>query len=651
MAARVLSAVKGGAIAAPVPVRRALVSVFDKSGVLDLCRNLADQGVEILSTGGTAKSLREAGVAVTDVADVTDFPEILDGRVKTLHPAIHGPLLAVRGNEAHESDLKSHRLGAPIDVVVTNLYPFEQAAAGAEIPDSREAASEVIENIDIGGPTMLRAAAKNHSGVAVLSSPEQYDAFLADVVANNGSTSAAMRRSLAAQAFALSARYDAAVAQWMTRLASDEAAEAEANGASPLPGAAVRPVVFRSYVHHSNLKYGNNPHQGNAGVFALAKGTGGAAALPFEVLNGAPGYINLLDALNSWQLVRELRQGLGQAAAASFKHVSPAGAALGVPLSDQLAAAYDASTIAKRVPGGDLTPAALAYLRARNADPLCSFGDFVALSDVVDEATALIIKPEVSDGIIAPGYEPEALKILNAKKKGGFIVLQADPDAELPADEWRELHGVALRQRRNTFVYTPENLGKPETSSPEVTDAVRRDLTLAATTVKYTQSNSVGFAAGGQMIGIGAGQQSRVDCVKLAARKAQTWWMRQHNKVLELPFKAGTKRQARVNARVQYIEGTITATEHAEWLKSFDEEPELISAEEREAWLAALADEQVCLASDAFFPFRDGIDAASTIGTKFVTQPGGSIGDAAVIRAAEEYGMAMLFHGMRSFHH
>jgi len=645
MAARVLSAVKGNATNAAMPVRRALVSVFDKEGVVDLCKSLSARGVELLSTGGTAKSLREAGLTVIDVADVTSFPEILDGRVKTLHPAVHGPLLAVRGNDKHAADLETNSLGSLIDVVVTNLYPFEEAAKSAETPDSADAASQVIENIDIGGPTMLRAAAKNHAGVAVLSSPEQYSRFLSDLEANDGSTSHALRRDLAAQAFSLSARYESAVAEWMTRLASAEAAAREE--AQP----AVRPVHFRSYEHAHDLKYGNNPHQGNAGVYALASGTAGVASLPFRVLSGSPGYINLLDALNAWHLVRELREGTGMVAAASFKHVSPAGAALGVPLTPTLAAAYDAEAIAKRVPGGELTPAALAYLRARNADPLCSFGDFAALSDVVDEATARVIKPEVSDGIIAPGYEPAALEILQSKKKGKFIVLEADADAIMPADEWREIHGVALRQGRNTHVYTPQGLGKPVTSRSDLSEEAARDLTLASTTVKYTQSNSVGFAAGGQMIGIGAGQQSRVDCVKLAARKASTWWMRQHAKVLELPFAEGTKRQAKVNARVQYIEDDFTPAARTAWLRNFSEEPEMLTAEDRAAWTEEMESQGIALSSDAFFPFRDGLDAASAIKTKYVAQPGGSIGDDDVTAAAEEYGMTMLHHGKRSFHH
>lgn len=650
MASKILTAVAKAGDATPIRAKRALVSVFDKTGVIELCKALAAHDVEILSTGGTARSLREAGITVRDVADATSFPEILDGRVKTLHPAVHGPLLAVRGNAKHEEDLKANKLGEPIDIVVTNLYPFEDAVASTEAADGA-CATDVIENIDIGGPTMLRAAAKNHAGVAVLTDPAQYEPFAKEFGMNGGKTSHATRQRLAAAAFAASATYEAAVAEWMTRLAASQAtpeAEGERTAAASASFIEVpKPIIFRGYREEMGLKYGNNPHQPNAAVLSIARGA--SEQMPFQVINGKPGYINLLDALNAWSLVKELKEGLGIAAAASFKHVSPAGAALGLPLTPRLAQAYDEATIRRRVGGEELSPAALAYLRARNADPLCSFGDFAAVSDVVDEATARVIKPEVSDGIIAPGYTEEALRLLASKKKGAFIILQAT-DAPLPAVEYREVHGVGLRQARNQFVYTPAVMGASVTKEP-VPEHAMRDLTLAATTVKYTQSNSVGFASGGQMVGIGAGQQSRVDCVKLAARKAQTWWLRQHDKVLELPFAETMKRQDKVNARVGFIEDDFTAEQRAAWLAGFTSEPAALTTEERAEWLSRLSNEAVCLASDAFFPFRDGLDAAASIRTKYVAQPGGSIGDAAVIEAANEYGMAMLFHGHRAFHH
>jgi phosphoribosylaminoimidazolecarboxamide formyltransferase / IMP cyclohydrolase len=637
MASKVLSAVAGQAAQiGEVHVRRALISVFDKSGIVDLCRALHSRGVELISTGGTALELRKNGLPVTDVSDLTNFPEILGGRVKSLHPAIHGPLLAVRGNAEHANDLEANGLGGGIDLVVSNLYPFSEAVRshGAD-------PGTVIENIDIGGPTMLRAAAKNHASVAVVSSPRQYRTLLEALDATEGRTTATLRLMLASEAFKASALYDGAVSEWISGHAVS----------SGVPGS--KRVWSRMYEEAFPLKYGNNPHQGDATVGSIVSALEDSGSLPFKVLSGKPGYINVLDAMNAWQLVWEVRQGVGLPAAASFKHVSPAGAALGLELDELLTQAYDADAVRKRLPEGVLTPPALAYLRARNADPLCSFGDFVALSHVVDEATALVIKPEVSDGIIAPGFEPAALEILRAKKKGAYIVLQADLSKALPTHEWREVHGVAMRQERNVHVYTPGALGEPVTAARAVPDAVRRDLTLAATTLKYTQSNSVGFAATGQMIGIGAGQQSRVDCVKLAARKAHTWWLRQHPKVLGLAFRPEVKRQERVNARVRFIEGSPwSAHEREAFLAKFSKEPGPLTNEEVQEWTGVLAREkQVACASDAFFPFRDGLDAAAAAGARFVTQPGGSVGDASVIQAADEHGMTMLFHGVRAFHH
>jgi len=362
--------------------------------------------------------------------------------------------------------------------------------------------------------------------------------------------------------------------------------------------------------------------------------------MPFRAINGTPGYINLLDAANAWQLVVELKQSLGQPAATSFKHVSPAGAGLAVPLTADEVVAYDIGQI-------EATPLATAYLRARNADPMSSFGDFVAVSDVVDEATALVLKREVSDGIIAPGYEPAALEILRRKKGGKFIVLEGDPAYVAPAQEYREVLGVGFMQTRNAVVLSEEHL--KDVRAGALTEDARRDLLLASITLKYTQSNSVGFARSGQMVGVGAGQQSRVDCVKLAGRKVAVWWLRQHPKVMGLAFKAGVKRQDKVNARVRYIEGDITAAERPVWEANFESVPEPLTEEEKTAWLATL--DGVALSSDAFFPFRDSIDHASKVGVKFIAQPGGSVADAGVIAACDEYGMAMAFTDVRLFHH
>jgi len=364
--------------------------------------------------------------------------------------------------------------------------------------------------------------------------------------------------------------------------------------------------------------------------------------MPFDVLNGTPGYINLLDAVNAWQLASELRFATGLPAAASFKHVSPAGAAVAVPLSATEAVVYDA--VDKQ-----LTPVALAYLRARNADPMCSFGDFAAVSDVVDEATALILKPEVSDGIIAPGFTPEALAILKTKKNGSFIILQAKPGYTAPSMEFREVYGMMMAQRRNDAVITNDSLSKIVTKQATLTDDAKRDLVIALIALKYTQSNSVAYARDGMAVGIGAGQQSRVDCVKLAGRKVSTWYLRQHPKVQGLKFKAEVKKQAKVNARVRYIEGDMTTTEYAEWVTQFEEVPAPLTETEKVEFLATL--KGVSLASDAFFPFRDSLDFAAKYGVTYVAQPGGSVQDEVVTKAADEYNMVMAHGVPRLFHH
>jgi phosphoribosylaminoimidazolecarboxamide formyltransferase/IMP cyclohydrolase len=389
------------------------------------------------------------------------------------------------------------------------------------------------------------------------------------------------------------------------------------------------------------LKYGCNPQQKPASVRGLLSPQG-PLPMPFEVLSGIPGYINLLDALNAWQLVRELAAATGLPAAASFKHVSPAGAAVYAPIEPEMLSVYEAT-------GKELSHTAIAYLRSRQADPLCSFGDFVAVSGVVDLSTANLLKIEVSDGIIAGGFEPEALEILRAKKGGKYIVLKADPAYEPPLEESRVVFGTTFRQQRAAEAVSAKTLEKVVTAKATLPDSAKRDLLVAQIAIKYTQSNSVGYAKDGQMIGVGAGQQSRVDCVKLAGRKVETWYLRQHPKVRALAFKEGVKRQERINARVRYIEGDMPPTELAQWKTLFTSEPAALTAEEKAAFMATL--DGVSLASDAFFPFRDSIDVASTRGVSFVVAAGGSVADAEVIAAADEYKMAMAFSGLRLFHH
>ena len=383
------------------------------------------------------------------------------------------------------------------------------------------------------------------------------------------------------------------------------------------------------------LKYGCNPHQAFANAESLNPDD-----VPLQVRNGTPSMINVLDALNAWQLVSEVRAALDLPAAASFKHVSPAGAAVALDLSDDLAQAYE-------VQGRDLTPAALAYVRARGADPKSSFGDFVALSDPVDVATANFLKAVVSDGIIAPDYEPEAFDILCAKKRGGFIVMQAHAGFQPPARETREVFGMRLEQDRNNRAVVAADLDRVVCG--DLTESARRDLLLGLIALKYTQSNSVGYALDGQMIGIGAGQQSRVDCTKLAGAKVDVWHLRRHPKVLGLKFKAGVGRQNRINWRVRYIEGDLTDGETQALQEALDEPLEFLTDDDKRAWMARLRG--VSLVSDGFIPFRDNIDHAARHGVAYAAQPGGSARDAEVEAACREYGIAMAYTDLRLFHH
>tara|TARA_B000000460_G_scaffold242886_1_gene211091 strand:- start:9 stop:1211 length:1203 start_codon:yes stop_codon:yes gene_type:complete len=394
-----------------------------------------------------------------------------------------------------------------------------------------------------------------------------------------------------------------------------------------------------NYLQQFDLKYGCNPHQKPASIHSM-KGYD----LPFSVLNGQPGYINLLDALNAWQLVQELDEALGLPAATSFKHVSPAGAAVSVPLDDTLLEVYDCKK------NQELSSLATAYIRARGADPLSSFGDFIALSRKVDLSTAEVVRKMVSDGIIAPGFDNDALILLKEKKGGKYLILAADPEFKIPELEFREVAGVGFSQLRNTIKINENTLlTKVVTKNNDFSAEARRDLVLASITLKYTQSNSVAYALDGQIIGIGAGQQSRVDCTKLAGRKVETWFMRQHPKVLNLPFHEQVRNVERINARILCIEGGMTEPELRTWQSQFSRPVEALSPTEKGEWLTKL--EGISLSSDAFFPFRDNIDQASKRGVDYVVQPGGSNRDKEVIAATDEYGMVMAFTGIRLFHH
>ena len=389
------------------------------------------------------------------------------------------------------------------------------------------------------------------------------------------------------------------------------------------------------------LKYGCNPNQKPAKIYMHD-----GSELPIEILNGRPGYINFLDAFNSWQLVKELKAALGLPAVTSFKHVSPTSAAVGIPLSDKLKRACFVDDIE----GLDESPLACAYARARGTDRMCSFGDWVALSDVCDVTTARMIAREVSDGIIAPGYEPEALEILKGKRKGGYNIVKIDPDFVPAEQERKQVFGITFEQGRNNFEINRQLLSNIVTENKDMPESAIRDLIVALITLKYTQSNSVCFAIDGQAIGVGAGQQSRVHCTRLAGGKADTWFLRQSDKVLNLPFKATLGRPDRDNV----IDGYINQNEEdvcaeGNWQKYFTEQPAPFTKDEQRAYLDTI--DGVALGSDAFFPFSDNIERAKKSGVKYIAEPGGSIRDDVVIECANGYDMVMAFTGMRLFHH
>ncbi|XP_055494283.1 bifunctional purine biosynthesis protein PURH [Leucoraja erinacea] len=585
----------------------ALLSVSDKTGLVDFARSLDSIGLSLVASGGTAKVLRDAGLTVRDVSEITGFPEMLGGRVKTLHPVVHGGILA---QNIPEDKSEVEKLGfSLIRVVVCNLYPFVKTVSTPDVT-----LAEAVEQIDIGGVTLLRAAAKNQARVTIVCDPADYVTVTKEMEASERKdTCAETRSSLALKAFTHTAQYDAAISDYLRKECSQ--------GESQL-----------------QLRYGMNPHQTPAQVYTLRP------KLPFKVLNGSPGFINLCDALNAWQLVRELKQALGLPAATSFKHVSPAGAAVGVPLTEE-----EATVCMVHDKYGDLTPLATAYARARGADRMSSFGDFVALSDVCDVQTARIISREVSDGIIAPGYEEEALKILSKKKNGNYCVLRMDPEYEPDEFETRTIFGLHLAQKRNNVPIDRSLFKHQVTSSKDLPESAIRDLIVASIAVKYTQSNSVCYAKDGQVLGIGAGQQSRIHCTRLAGDKTDYWWLRHHPRVLAMKFKAGVKRAEIANAIDQYVGGMIEVTELPKWQGMFEEAPEQLSEMERRNWISRLSG--VALSSDAFFPFRDNIERAKKSGVNFIAAPSGSAADQVVADACEQLGIALFHTNLRLFHH
>lgn len=585
----------------------ALLSVSDKAGLLPLAKCLSEIGLGLVASGGTSTALRNAGFNVTEVSDITKAPEMLGGRVKTLHPAVHAGILS-RLTDSDQEDMKRQKFDM-ISVVVCNLYPFVQTVSkpGVTVADA-------VENIDIGGVTLLRAAAKNHDRVTVICDPNDYENIIEEL-RQCQQTSLETRKMLALKAFTHTSEYDLAISDYFRRQYSA--------GQSQL-----------------TLRYGMNPHQKPAQVFTTRD------RLPLTTLNGSPGFINLCDALNAWQLVRELKEALGLPAATSFKHVSPAGAAVGLPLTEEDASVCMVSDLLPQ-----LTPIANAYARARGADRMSSFGDFIALSDICDGVTARIISREVSDGIVAPGYTAEALELLKKKKGGNYCVLQMDPSYEPDLMEQKTIFGLTLEQRRNDAKITSDLFNNIVTNRKDLSPNAVRDLIVATIALKYTQSNSVCYARDGQVLGIGAGQQSRIHCTRLAGTKATLCWLRRHPRIRAARFRPGVTRAVQSNAIDNYVNGTVGSDLPLEqWNTLFEgAAPALLTEKEREEWISKM--NQVALASDAFFPFRDNIDRAVQCGVEYIGSPAGSNNDQEVINACNEHKIIMAHTNLRLFHH
>ncbi|XP_013401967.1 bifunctional purine biosynthesis protein PURH-like [Lingula anatina] len=586
----------------------ALLSVSNKQGLVPFAKVLHASGLKLIGSGGTAKAIRDAGIPIQEVSEVTKAPEMLEGRVKTLHPAVHGGILA-RLTDGDLYDIGKQGISL-IRVVVCNLYPFVKTVSAENVT-----VSDAIEDIDIGGVTLLRAAAKNHERVTVVCDPQDYDSVGEEISSSyDKDTKIETRKALAVKAFNHTAEYDAAISDYFRR-------------------------QFSEGVSHLPLRYGMNPHQKPAQLYTTMP------KLPMKVVCGSPGFINLCDALNAWQLVKELKEVLDLPAATSFKHVSPAGAAVGVPLSSEEAKVCMVDDMKD-----DLTPLATAYARARGADRMSSFGDFVALSDVCDVPTARILSREVSDGIIAPGYEEEALKILRKKKGGKYCILEMDATYEPTDMETRTLYGLKLEQKRNDTFIDQKLFSNIVSSKKELPEDGLRDLIVATIALKYAQSNSVCYAKNGQVVGIGAGQQSRIHCTRLAGDKTNNWWLRHHPRILGMQFKKGVKRAEMSNLIDIYVNGTVGQDmDTMSWESNFENPPERLTEEDRKEWLGQL--KGVALSSDAFFPFRDNIDRAYQSGVQYVASPSGSTNDNIVIEACNDHSITLVHTDVRLFHH
>ena len=623
-------------------MRNAIISVSDKSKLDIIANYLVNNKWKIISSGGTFKALKKLYPNydnIIKVEDITGFPEILGGRVKTLHPKIHGGILASNKNTEHINEINEKNI-PKISMVIVNLYPFEKAVLSNADMDN------ALENIDIGGHSLIRAASKNYKDVLVITNPDDYVDIISILINKSIYSGNAyscetiesynkIKLEYAKKAWKHVTKYDMAISHYFNN-----------------------DTYYRVYNQKHSLKYGCNPHQKKASI-----GTIDNDKLPFVILNGnsSVGYINILDAINSWRLVCELGHILSIPVAASFKHTSPAGVGVGAfydvngkhlnDLNKQVRKAY-CIDLEK-----DYSPVSIAYVRARNSDPMSSFGDFVAIYGKVDVETALLIKREVSDGIIALDYTEEALDILKTKKKGKYIILKGIFDNSFMCTdkkdniEYREIGGFYVAQQMNYEVTDHSYFDNIVTKNNNLSIVDKTNLMIANISLKYAQSNSVAYAYDGQLVGLGAGQQSRVDCVKLAGRKTDTWFLRQHPKVLYIysKFISGVKRQDKINACIRYIEGDFTDIEKKYWDKLFIKKIDPLTMDEKQEYLSKIRG--VALASDAFFPFRDNIDHCSKRGVSCIIQPGGSIADKKIIEACNEYNITMAFSGIRVFTH
>lgn len=622
----------------------ALISVYNKKGIDKLATFLCQSGFRILTSGGTYRYLIDSLIkyyhdSLIRIEDFTGFPEILNGRVKTLHPKIYAGLLADKNNEDHNTEMAQMNLSS-ISMVIVNLYPFKQVIS------NEHSILDAIENIDIGGVSLIRAAAKNFKNCWVVTDPNMYS----DVIKQFTTTNESILQRYATHAFKYILNYDSTISAYYDHMMNSNIVDnnelfdrkLSTNSLQLDNSTQIESITdYRTYTETNKLKYGCNPNQFIAGVYSINN-----KISPLSVKNGNPGYINMIDALQSWQLVHELGKIFpDKVAAASFKHTAPAGVALSTELNDDQKIIFD-------VVDQDLSPSALAFIRARNADPLSSYGDFIAINGHIDICVAKLIKREVSDGIIASSYDSEAMEILCKKKGGKFIVMKMNKNYEnKELIEYREIFGLMVAQQPNKEYMTMDDLTVSE-SGDDLDDYVKRNLILAQTTLKYTPSNSIAYAANDTVIGIGAGQQNRIDCVRLAGEKAKIWYGRHKLITFNQFTKEGTKRQDRVNAVYKCLRGNIDQINSIMSPCIINEKQEaLVSLLQRMDYNIDNDDFRLCMVSDAFFPFSDNIEVAHEYGVQYTMHPCGSIMDSVVLDKCNELGIQMIRSKYRTFLH